>query len=125
MRQAIILFSLFISIIAFIVAVSTSIANAESMSVVSGQCIDMEYYDDILYHNTTVEVLGYVEGPEGPFDRLGNPDIKDVIREAGIVYFADFNVYESTVCIEKATGGTIYPKSYEAFNPWVAAYGGE
>lgn len=106
-------------------ALTAGFASAESMSVVSGQCIDMEYYDDILYHNTTVEVLGYVEGPEGPFDRLGNPDIKDVIREAGIVYFADFNVYESTVCIEKATGGTIYPKSYEIFNPWVEAYGGE
>lgn len=114
-----------ILLITSILAATTGFASAESMTQVVGQCIDMEYYDDILYHNSSIEILGYVEGQPGGMDKLGNPDIIDIIKEDGVIYTGDFNVYESTVCIEKAKGGTIYVLDYEERNPWVEAYGGE
>ena len=95
----------------------TTMANAENISSHVGECIDMEYYDDIL-HYSGIFILGYVLNGSSIFDENGNPDISDVIIENGKVYVAKFNVYENTVCIRKTSNEKIEYFSYEEYNPW-------
>ncbi len=95
----------------------SSIASAETIASQVGNCIDMEYYDDIL-HYSEINVLGYFPNYDYIFDNNGNPNISDVIVENGKVYVAKFNIYENTVCIRQTANEEIKYFRYEDFNPW-------
>ena len=97
--------------------VMASGVNAETIEAQVGNCIDMEYYDDIL-HYSEIDVVGYFPNDGSIFDNNGNPDISDVILEKGKVYVAKFNIYENTVCIRKTSNEEIKIFMYEDFNPW-------
>lgn len=94
-------------------------ANAQELPDIVGSCVDMEYYDDVMHYDSTIEILGYIITDKTLYDRLGNPNVADVIRSNGRIYTADFNVYENTVCVKKLKKGmNLEVYSYHEKNPW-------
>lgn len=109
-----------LAIVASMFIITASAINAETLDSLVGDCVDAEYYDDIMYYNEDIEILGYVEnGSHGAFDKLGNVAISDIVRENGQLLEARFNTHENTVCIRELEPNVkYYVHDYAIFNPW-------